>query len=269
MTTTSARALETAAIDLAAGGYHVFPCKPRRKEPLTVSGFKNATVDERTILHWWDRRPDANVGVACGASGIVVLDIDSKQGADPREIISRLGLTHQPIVWTGEAGPPDAEHPNSLAGVRGAHIPFRGPHRTCDTTIPGVELRGNGSYVIAPPSVHPSGVAYAGDLPATIWLSELPKGVLEIIPVSGEPGTAAPAAEWLSIVRDGVAPGRRNKQLARLVGHLLRRWVDVRLVAELAHLVNTHRFQPPLPGEEVDRIIDSITTAELLRRGRA
>jgi hypothetical protein len=77
------------------------------------------------------------------------------------------------------------------------------------------------------------------------------------------------------MVRDGVRgpdplTGRlsegRNDKLTRLVGHLLRHYVDAALTTALAHLVNEHRCYPPLPREEVDRIVDSVAAMELRRR---
>jgi putative DNA primase/helicase len=156
----SNRRFERAALDLAAKGYYVFPCRPRGKVPLTPNGFKDATRDQRQILHWWDRWPDANIAIACGASGIVVVDIDPKHGADPREVIPELGLENHPVVWTGEAPEPSDRYPNSLVGVRGAHLYFGGHLPSCDTEIPGVEIKGDGTYVLAPPSVHETGVPY-------------------------------------------------------------------------------------------------------------
>ena len=72
--------------------------------------------------------------------------------------------------------------------------------------------------------------------------------------------------EWVRLVREGAAEGQRNDSLARLVGHLLRRDVNVDLVAEVANLVNDYRFKPPLGREEVDRVVDSIAAAEMRRR---
>ena len=79
-------------------------------------------------------------------------------------------------------------------------------------------------------------------------------------------GKRTPVTEWLKVVA-GVDDGQRNVELTRFVGHLLRKGVDVYLVADLAHLVNKHRFRPPLDREEVDRVIDSIAATELRRRG--
>ncbi|MGA9508491.1 MAG: bifunctional DNA primase/polymerase [Candidatus Sulfotelmatobacter sp.] len=62
------------ALEHAARGWHVFPCKG--KKPLTLHGFKDASIDPEQIRAWWTKWPDANVAIACGASGIAVFDID-------------------------------------------------------------------------------------------------------------------------------------------------------------------------------------------------
>jgi Bifunctional DNA primase/polymerase, N-terminal len=118
--------LRDGALNLAELEYHVFPLRPRGKRPITEHGFKAATRDERQILKWWATMPDANVGIACGVSGINVLDIDAKGGADPTEVIAELGLESVPAVWTGEAPERSTEYPDSLAGERGAQVYFRG-----------------------------------------------------------------------------------------------------------------------------------------------
>lgn len=65
------------ALDCIRRGWFVFPCKPRAKEPLVRGGFHAATNDREQILDWWTKWPDANVGIATGASGLSVLDIDT------------------------------------------------------------------------------------------------------------------------------------------------------------------------------------------------
>jgi len=63
------------ALQLAAKGKYVFPCRPRGKEPLTSHGFKDATTDPEQIRRWWSEHPDANLGLATGLlSRLVVLD---------------------------------------------------------------------------------------------------------------------------------------------------------------------------------------------------
>jgi hypothetical protein len=187
---TTDRRFERAAVDLAARGYHVFPVKPRGKEPLTEHGWQDATRDERTILQWWDRWPTANIGIACGPSGISVADMDSKAGADPRELLP--AFDGYPVVWTGEAPDRSPEFPNALPDVRGAHVYFRAQLPTTKTTLPGVEVRGIGAYVLAPPSVHPSGVEYEGSVPAVADLPEDPAGVTDFLIAASPASTTAP-----------------------------------------------------------------------------
>ena len=90
-------AFETAR-EFAEHGYPVFPTNGKR--PLTPHGFKDATTDERQLLHWHDRSPDADWALACGDL-VSIVDIDSKAGADPREIIDQYELTG-PTVMTVE-----------------------------------------------------------------------------------------------------------------------------------------------------------------------
>jgi hypothetical protein len=254
------------AVDLAERGYAVFACRPREKAPLTSHGFKDATRDERAIRHMWARSPDANIAAAAGASRINVLDIDAKHGADPREVIADLDLESHATVLTGEAPERTHQLPHSLSGERGAQVFFRGDHRTAQSTIQGVELRGVGAYVVVPPSVHPSGVQYRGELPAVSELSPMPASVLGILDAPATAGGRTASGVWLSILRDGITPGERNRQLTRITGHLLRRYIDVDLAAELLHLINAQCCKPPLPADEIDRVFDSVCAAELRRR---
>lgn len=74
--------LREAALLYASKGWAVFPLQPRGKEPLTAHGFKDATTEAHQVEAWWDMWPDANVGLACGASGFFVIDVDIRNGGD-------------------------------------------------------------------------------------------------------------------------------------------------------------------------------------------
>ncbi len=98
------------ALELAKLGYYVFPCQWIRKDgrcsclgkspncspgkhPLGAAaphGFKDATRDPEQINKWWDKWPMANIGIACGASGIVVIDIDNKPDRPGKETWAQL-----------------------------------------------------------------------------------------------------------------------------------------------------------------------------------
>ena len=123
----------------ARAGRPVFPCK-KDKSPYTKSGFKDATTDENKIRAWWGTWPDALIGMPTGeASGIDVLDIDAKKG--------KSGYEHVPD-WD-KLSPVIARTVNG-----GAHLYFKasGVKCTSDQVARGVDTRGDGGYVIIPPS---------------------------------------------------------------------------------------------------------------------
>jgi hypothetical protein len=70
-------AMGRAALDYAARGWHVFPCRKNEKDPITANGFKDATNDLEQVKKWWTKTPMANIGLACAASGLVVVDPDT------------------------------------------------------------------------------------------------------------------------------------------------------------------------------------------------
>jgi len=134
-----------AALSYAARGVPVFPCEPSGKRPLTANGFWDATTDRALIRGWWGRWPEANVGVPTGrASGLLVLDVDAAEGL---ESIAELELL------LGQA-PPTAR---AITGRGGEHLYFRAPsdvevRNSAGFLGAGLDVRGEGGYVIVPPS---------------------------------------------------------------------------------------------------------------------
>jgi bifunctional DNA primase/polymerase-like protein/primase-like protein len=240
------------ARDLAAQGFFVFLVKERGKLPLTEHGFKNATRDEREILHMWDRVPGANIGIDLKRSDAFVIDIDPKMGVDPEDVISALDLDRAKldIVWTGEAPEPDAEYPHSLAGVRGAHLYFKGHEPTHKTSIDGVEVRGDGAYVVGPGSAHASGVSYE-------WANgkyrgiEPPETIRRFLQKAQKP--RAVAAE----VGETIPAGARNATMTSLAGSMRRRGMDSGEIYAALTVVN-RRCSPPLPDDELRRVAESV-----------
>jgi putative DNA primase/helicase len=136
-----------AALDYAEAGIPVFPCK-RTKEPRTQNGFKGATLDEMRICAWWTQWPPAMIGMPTGrASGIVVIDLDVKadEGIDGHKCLTNWA-TLSPLI---------AETPSG-----GHHLYLRSNSQvrcTTDVIGPGVDTRGDGGYVIVPPSNNSAG----------------------------------------------------------------------------------------------------------------
>src|SRR5262249_15529618 len=152
-------------------------------------------------------------------------------------------------------------------GSGGEHILFRhvtGLRNSASKVGPGIDVRGDGGYIIAPPSSHASGRRYTWsvdhhplDTPiagAPDWLKEL-----AYRPAAGtQTPVAQPPENWLAALSGPCPEGRRNDTLARLVGHLLRRHVDPLVVLAIAANWNLLRCQPPLDDAELLRTIDSI-----------
>jgi hypothetical protein len=258
-------ALETAAVDLAEAGYHVFRLRPQSKEPFTGSrGLLDATRNEREILGWWDRMPDANIGINCGLSDVSVLDIDSKAGADPSRVIAELELEHHPCTRTGVAPERSEKYPDSLVGVRGAQVFVRGTMPTTnDLTVAGCEIESIGGYVVSPPSLHPCGIAYAGTLPPVL---ELPDDVarLRALVRTAVTGDVPSAGELPPAIG-----ANRNVTLTSAAGTMRRRGMSEAEILAALTVMNADRCRPPLEEQEVRKIARSVGRYEPAEPARA
>jgi hypothetical protein len=249
------------ALKLAARGLHIFPCRPWDKRPATAHGSKDATTDIITIQAWWQGNPDYNIGIATGAaSGLFVVDLDGDGADDGDDELRRLIERHGKL-------PPTVE----VITTRGRHLWFRYPNvpvrNSAGKVAPGIDVRGDGGYVLAPPSVHPSGKRYCWSVDSTPTIAEAPTWLIHLIaaPASGN-GATAPS-EWHTLITDGVVEGRRDCTIAKLAGLLLRRFIDPIVTLELLRSWNATHCSPPLPPQDIERIVDSIAGRELRRRG--
>lgn len=142
-------------------GWAVFPLLPRTKDPavgptkdrdtvLCKGGFHRATCHPEQISEWWDEMPDANIGLATGkVSGVYVVDLD---GPDSGQALAQYGeLAPVAIART----------------ARGRHVYLESdlPARNSASRIAAlIDVRGDGGYVVLPPSVHESGHVYTWEL---------------------------------------------------------------------------------------------------------
>jgi hypothetical protein len=162
-------ALRNAALAYAERGWRVLPLRPGGKAPLgqlVPNGKDNASDDLATVFRWWEREPRANVGLACGASGWVALDVDPRNGGD--ETLWELEVELGELPQTIEAH----------SGGGGRHLLYRHPGGVLRGQAgEGVDVKDAG-YIVAPPSIHPSGGRYVwsvdGD-PDEVALAELPE----------------------------------------------------------------------------------------------
>jgi len=139
--------LTLAARSLAAAGVPVFPCIVEGKHPLTRRGFLDANSDPEQVAAWWSRTPNANIGIPTGApSGVVVVDVDVHGPHDGRAAYQRAT----------NAGLVDGAGLLVRTPTGGAHVYFPATpgseQRSWQAADVGVDFRGDGGYIIAPPS---------------------------------------------------------------------------------------------------------------------
>ncbi|WP_202863041.1 bifunctional DNA primase/polymerase [Ornithinimicrobium murale] len=140
--------LSAAARELAATAVPVFPCVPGGKRPLTEHGFHDATTHPEAVAAWWRQHPAANIGMSTGtASGVVVVDVDVH---GPVNGFDAFGRAH-------EAGLVDGWQllVSTPSGGMHAYYPAApgGGQRSWQAARAGVDFRGDGGYIVIPPSV--------------------------------------------------------------------------------------------------------------------
>ena len=254
-------ALAHAALEYAARGWLVIPlhsptahgcscgraeCESPGKHPRTAHGLKEASRDPATIRAWWRRWPDANIGILTGPeSGILALDVDGKQGEESLIDFERR-CSHLPDTYTVRTG------------GGGQHLYFLWPEganvrNSASRIAPGLDIRGQGGYVVAPPSLHASGARYeineSAILPALCpgWLLSL---VQE--PQGAEARQSAPAAG--PVVCAQISAGGRTPTLSSLIGKLITQGVPADGI-EAAALALNRTFSPPHSEEKIKRMV--------------
>jgi hypothetical protein len=278
-------ALLEGALDLARRGLRVIPlhtavalgdgsfacgcgrlrCEGAAKHPLSrlaPSWPRDATLVEEVIRHWWHVAPHANIGVVCG--DVIVLDVDPRKGGD--RSLEALEQQHGELPRTWRV----------LTGGGGFHAYFSAPsvRIPCsqDLLAPGLDIKSAGGYVVGVPSVHVSGRTYAWSVdhhPDEVPIAPMPEWIVRELTAPAPAGAAHSPSVWRQFVCEGVAEGSRNATVAKLAGHLLRRYVDPVVTLELLQALNAARFRPPLSSEEVIQTVESIARKELRRRREA
>lgn len=225
----------------AQRGWQSFPIKPRDKTPL-VKWTEAATNDEKTAVGWFDNYPEANIGIACGKrSGIVVLDVDAAHGGyeSLTELIAQYGNLPETFI--------------SKTGNGGEHIFFRHPgieiHNSAGKLGRGLDIRGDGGYVVAPPSIHPNGNIYEWVVSDT-QLADMPQWMI------GKLKTILPTP--VAPVDGKIIEGGRNDYLTQLAGAMRRKDFGEDAIFSALQIQNRERCNPPLADGEVLQIAKSI-----------
>ena len=143
----AAETLAEAALRYANLGIPVFPCVPGAKQPLTPNGFHDATSSAKTVHDWWRRSPDANIGLPTGATtGLLVVDVDVHSGGSGFDAFERARSAGLADSWGWMVRTP--------SGGLHAYYPVVPGQEQRSWQVPAVhvDFRGDGGYVIAPPS---------------------------------------------------------------------------------------------------------------------
>lgn len=241
-----------AALEYARYGWAVFPLRPNTKVPLSLHGFHDATTDVAQITRWWQSVPNAGIGIATGTpSGLIVLDVDPRNGGT--QSLAAIEAQYDGVFDTAE----------TLTGGGGRHFYFAHPGKDyilpSAKPWPGIDIKAEGGYVAACPSIHPSGIMYrwaSGKEPDRKALQAAPEWLISLLK---ERRKTLAADVIPSEDRKKLKQGSRNDGLASLAGTMQRRGMsfDAILAAILAE--NGAKCAPPLPEEEVVAIVKSVS----------
>lgn len=254
-----------AALDYLVRGWNIIPLRQDKRPALTSwQEFQSRRVTEAEARAWFSR-PANNIGVVTGeVSGLVVVDLDGDSAV--QAVRERGGLPPTPCVITGKGYHYYLAHPGrpvaNAAGLAG---------------VAGLDIRGDGGYVVAPPSVHPSGRRYRwarGRSPGDLPPAPCPEWLLDLLADRGRRGretargpgkTQEPG--WVEELLAGVPEGMRDDACTRLAGHFLGKGLPEGEVLALLLAWNL-RNRPPLPEKEVRKCVRSVARRESKKPAR-
>lgn len=244
------------AMAYAKHGWRVFPvhgvrsdrsctcgkvnCDDVGKHPWTRNGFKDASIDPDTIRNMFRGKSDANIGIATGlVSNLLVVDWDPRND----------GQRPDTLPETMEV----------LTGGGGGHLYFRTDValRSKTSVKPGIDIKADGGYVVAPPSRHASGRNYEWEVEhhfEDIELAEVPEAVISYL---GREVVVPSAQETRHYQR-----GQRNNFLTSIAGTLRQKGIGEEALKQSLLLLNSASCNPPLPDAEVASIAKSVSRYE-------
>ena len=227
-------------------GLSVFPLKPGGKEPLTAHGCKDASKDSEQVTVWWDRYPSANIGIATGkpSGGLLVIDLDvgKDKGIDGRETLRE---------WERKRGKLPENTWLAITGRGGYHYFYRDSsgNRNKAGLYEGIDIRGDGGYIVAPPSIHPNGRRYEWERPPWIYsLAAADSKVNEFlhpVPESWERKSFSLPAQ--------IPEGGRVNAMVKLVCSQQGKGLSDEAIRAAVRAENEAKCVPPLTDQELEK----------------
>ena len=232
--------------------YHipVFPLWPKSKSPMLKHGFLDASTDHDKIVEWWTGKPAANIGGVMG-NGLVCIDFD----VDENGAYNALDWLSD---WESENGKLP-ETATAITGRGGMHIFYR-VDREIKKTENGeihVDIRGDGSYAMLAPSVHPNGNTVYWDLaPDEYGIAEANELVYKLI---DEVKPKKREGEKVKVPAESVKGGEgRNNFLYKQGCSARAKGADDDMIHAWLTSLNTMKCNPPLDDNELNKVISSV-----------
>lgn len=240
------------ALTLFDRGWSVIPVGADKKPLVEWKKYQTERATREEVTGWFTKKSTVNLGIITGKiSNLVVVDIDPRHGGRRDALIGYETV----IVETGGGGWhyyfKYKEGIQNFAGI-----------------AEGIDIRGDGGYVIAPPSMHSSGNQYK-------WYHSPEKyEVLSLLPVvlgwiNARAKQKSPTqSNWSSEKLDGVGEGQRNDTAASVAGKLLARFKPHEWESEAWKLLVAwnDKNTPPLPETELRTVFDSIAKREVQKQ---
>lgn len=225
-------------------GWTVFPLQRGKKVPAVPTGFKAASARLEKLEEWWNNDNSYNLGIPTGGdANLLVLDTDESEKVSGAKSLVAWELEHSPLPKTLTA----------TTANGGMHRYFRFPDgmsaRNRTAVRPGIDVRAEGGYVVAPPSVV-NGKSYSW-VDESVPVAEIPAWLL------AEVTATAPQRKPSTAVETVFEQGSRNDKLFRFVISQLRLGTSREKVSEVAENANNSMCMPPLDGKEVQQIVDN------------
>lgn len=237
-----------AAIDYARRGLAIIALEPRKKKPAFAHGLKDATTCVPDIKEWWDTYPTDNVGIVTGRVsgnlGVIDIDYDDDSGKDGYQFLRAWEKVHGnlPETWTV----------TTARGGQHLYYRFEGtvPPNTANEEI-GIDFRGEGGYVMAPPSIHPNGTEVEWDFhPDDYDLAWADERVMEFLKAISP--TNAVSRNGSFDLPETIMNGERDNVLFKYACSLQAQGYSDAEITVLVHDANSRRCQTPLSKRDVD-----------------
>ena len=248
--------LGRAAVWYCEHGFAIFPLKPRSKVPATVHGMNDWFDDPESARELWGKFPDYNIGIVCGAPshGLLVLDLDVSDEKDGRKTLATWERSRGNLPETAMA----------ITGGGGRHYLYR----TSRTNIRpsanhdlGVDVRCDGSYIVAPPSVHPSGSLYEWwESPKDTPVATADDSVMDFLDYvqrNGGHDEDKPVFTRFELPAR-IRKGERNDVLFRYGRSLRGQGYPDAIIESLLRDANNERCDESIPTGELMKLVESV-----------